>query len=233
MRKTLYTVWIKSFINLIFPKHCVVCGAPLVDGEEYLCLKCFLDLPKMNCVSYSNNRAAERFMGKVPVERALGYLHYKKQEMAAKIVAEIKYKNNRKLGEWMGALMASDIAPSGFFDGIDLLVPVPLHWTKKHKRGFNQSTAIARGIQSVTAIPIEEKNISRRKANATQTKKKWFDRWLNTVNLFKIVDAESFKGKHILIIDDVLTSGSTMEAVAKTTVNVEGVKISILALSMV
>jgi ComF family protein len=128
--------------------------------------------------------------------------------------------------------MAKDILSPGFFDGIDFIVPVPLHPKRLKQRGYNQSEIIAEGISSVTDIPLEAKNIFRVKATATQTKKGIYERWQNTLDVFDLHDRELFGGKHILIIDDVLTTGSTLEAAAHCILASEGAKVSILTLAI-
>jgi ComF family protein len=208
------TELLNNFVNLFYPKHCVVCGESLMQHEDFFCLECFLKLPKTNYHLNTDNQAIDRFSGKISLERAGAFLYYNKGGVGQKLVAEIKYKGNRNLGEWIGAYMATEWMASHFFDGIDYLVPVPLHRSKEKKRGFNQAEKIARGISRITGIQVEMENVFRKKANATQTRKGLFERWKNTQNIFEQKDTELFLGKHILIVDDVLTTGSTLEAVA-------------------
>jgi ComF family protein len=224
---------IVSFIKLIFPDLCVVCGGRLIDHNKFLCLSCLENLPKTGYHLRRENRAKCCFEGKIPIERASSYLYYSKGGITQSIVREIKYHKNLKLGKWIGEVIAKEIAPSGFFDGIDIMLPVPLHRSKERKRGYNQSTVIAQGIQSVTAIPIDTGSIIRTKANPTQTTKTFFERWQNTHGIFELVDAERLKNRHILLIDDVLTSGSTLEAVARAAIMAEGTKISVLTIATV
>jgi len=221
-----------NFVSLIYPELCVICGEPLIENEKFFCFACFLRLPRTNYHLIPENKAIERLAGKVSLEKASSYFYYNKGGIAQKLIAEIKYKGNRNLGEWMGAYIAKDIISSGFFQGIDYLVPVPLHQSKEKKRGFNQAEKIAGGIARVTKIPLEANNIFRGKANTSQTKKGIFERWKNTQNLFNQKDSELFKKKHILLIDDVLTTGSTLEAVAQSLLKSHEVKISILTLAI-
>lgn len=222
-----------SFLSLFYPEQCVVCKNILIEGEEFLCLHCLLDLPKTNHHLCSDNAASENLIGKVIFENASAYLFYSKGGMSQKIVSEIKYKGNRRFGRWIGAYLASDIRDSGFFDHIDLLVPIPLHRKKLRKRGFNQSEIISQGISEVTGIPVDKTNLYRSTANPTQTKKGSFERWLNTKDIFEVKENSAFEGKHILLIDDVFTTGSTIEA-AVGTINQEckNVGISILTLAL-
>jgi ComF family protein len=226
--KTFFT----NLVSLLYPELCVICGEPLVENENFFCYACFLKLPRTNYHLISENQAIERLAGKVSLVKASSYFYYSKGGIAQRLIAEIKYKGNRNLGEWIGRYIAKDMISSGFFKGIDYIIPVPLHRSKEKKRGFNQAEKIAEGIAQVTKIPLETNNVIRIKANTSQTRKGVFDRWRNTLNLFYIKNPELFNEKHILLIDDVLTTGSTLEAVAQSLLKSEGVKISILTVAI-
>jgi len=221
-----------NFVSLLYPKLCVICGNPLIENEEFFCFACFLKLPKTHYHLIPENQAIERLAGKVSLEKASSYFYYNKGGIAQKLIAEIKYKGNQNLGEWIGIYLAKDMISSGFFQGIDYLVPVPLHRSKERKRGFNQAGKIAEGIAQVTKIPLETNNVLREKSNTTQTRKGVFDRWKNTRNLFQLKDPKLFCAKHILLIDDVLTTGSTLEAVAQSLLKSQEIKVSILTLAI-
>ena len=221
-----------NFVSLLYPRLCVICGEPLIENEKFFCFACFLKLPKTYYHLISENPAIERLAGKVSLEKASSYFYYSKGGVAQQLIAEIKYRGNRDLGEWIGCYIAKDMIPSGFFQGIDYLAPVPLHRSKEKKRGFNQAEKIALGISQATKIPMETGNVYREKANTTQTKKGLFERWRNTQNLFNLKDTKLFKNRHILLIDDVLTTGSTLEALAQSLLKSEGIKISILTLAI-
>jgi ComF family protein len=227
----LTALW-NSFLSLFYPNLCVICREPLMEGETFFCLHCFLHLPKTGYRSHTSNSAIDRFLGKIPLERAYAYLYYNKGGKGQKIVAAIKYQGNIRLGQWIGEYLAKDLSASGFFDEIDYLVPVPLHPKKLKKRGFNQSEIIAQGISSITHIPVENQNLYRAKANITQTKKGVYERWKNTSGIFQLKDKQFFTKKHILLIDDVLTTGATLEACAIRLLDTPEIQISILTIAI-
>ena len=222
----------QNSISLFYPPLCVGCSEALLANEKFLCSECFADLPKTNYHLFKDNRAYEQLSIRFPVQRATAYLYYNKQGLGQKLIASVKYRGDIALGEWLGAFLAEDILPSGFFEGIDGLIPVPLHKKKQRKRGFNQSEALAKGITAGTGIPMDTTILYRAKANVSQTSKGVYERWKNTKDIFQVKDAEQFKNKHWLLIDDVLTTGSTLEACAQALLQCEGVRISVLALAI-
>ncbi|MDR0541647.1 MAG: double zinc ribbon domain-containing protein [Dysgonamonadaceae bacterium] len=227
--------WVNIFQNLIslfYPPLCAGCSDALVSGEQFFCSECFADLPKTNYHLCKNNRAYEQLSIRFPVQKAAAFLYYNKNGLGQKTVAAIKYQGNTALGEWMAVLLANDLSPSGFFEGIDYLIPVPLHKKKQWDRGFNQSEVLAKGISSVTGIPLNTNILYRAKANVSQTRKGVFERWKNTQDIFQVKSAEFFKNKHLLLLDDVLTTGSTLEACARSLLQCENIKISVLTLAI-
>lgn len=222
-----------AFLDLLFPRLCAVCGMNLSASEEYLCVDCLAHLPKTGFHLFPDNDVAKRFWGKIELERASAFFYYAKGSDFDKILYELKYRGVKELGRTMGRCMATELLSSGFFTGIDVIVPVPLHPDKKKLRGYNQSDWIAFGISSVTGIPVDTTVIRRTVANPTQTHKSALERWENVQGIFEVVDASALEDKHILLIDDVLTTGSTIMSCASSIRDVRGVKFSILALAVV
>lgn len=224
--------WFLSFIQLIFPRQCAVCGKLLQEGEEALCLKCNMDMPRTNYHCVKDNPVERMFWGRFPLERATSYFFYRKGSDFRHILYQLKYGGRKDYGEIMGRFMAAELMPTDFFRGMDVIVPVPLHPRKQQKRGYNQSECIARGISAVTGIGIDTSAVVRTKHTETQTRKFTYERWENVEGIFLLRQPGHFTGKHILIIDDVLTTGATITACADAFQSVEGVRISILTLAM-
>ncbi|GHT76997.1 amidophosphoribosyltransferase [Bacteroidia bacterium] len=203
-----------------------------MEEEAFLCLSCFQKLPKTNYHHCADNPAFDRFLGKVPVCKATAYLYYNKGGLGQKLVEKIKYRGNIYLGKWLGAYLAGDMLSSGFFDDVDYLIPVPLHPHKQRQRGFNQSEVIAQGIASVTGIPVKTNILYRRKANVSQTRKGVYERWKNTEGIFDVKNSDLLPNKHVLLIDDVLTTGATLEACMQPVLKEKKVQISVLTLAI-
>lgn len=221
-----------DLLALFFPRLCLLCGELLVDGEKCLCLSCIYKLPRTNYHLRPFNPAEQLFTGKVEIEKATAFLHYEKGGKVQQLIYAIKYKGEKEAGFQLGRQTALALYEKGFFEGIDLLLPVPLHPQRQKKRGYNQAEWIARGIASVCLLPIENKALARIRKTNTQTHKNVFDRWTNVQNIFSVKSKEPLIGKHVLIIDDVLTTGATIGACASCLCAIEGTRISILTLSI-
>lgn len=224
--------WLSSFLSLLFPRCCIVCGRPLARGEECICAMCNIDMPRTNYHLRKDNPVEKLFWGKIPLERATSFFFYHKGSDFRQILHQLKYGGQKEIGVIMGRYMAAEFSSSGFFEGIDVIVPVPLHKKKQRIRGYNQSEWIARGVSAVTGIVIDTESVVRRKNTETQTHKSIFERWENVDGIFELRHPESLVGKHVLIVDDVLTTSATVAACASSLKDVEGVRISILTLAV-
>jgi len=218
-----------NFLSLFFPDLCVVCGDRLIEGEQHICTECLLLLPKTNFHLQADNRLEQFFAGRIPFERAAAFAYFVKRGSLQHIIHELKYKRNAEIGNFMGALCGENLKGSDFINSIDLLVPIPLHPKRQKQRGYNQSLEICKGISEVTGIPVSSDILIRTINNPSQTKNSRFDRWKNVENIFSLTNQEAFCGKHILLVDDVITTGSTIESCAKEILKMEGSRISIYA----
>ena len=197
-------------LDLISPRLCVVCGERLAVTEETLCSKCYLHLPRTD-------------FGRDLYENVMAKLF-------ANILYELKYKNHPEIGEVMGRMMAKELMRNGLFDDIDALVPVPLAKKRERERGYNQSMMLAKGVSEVTGLPIANRVVRRTRFAGSQTRRGRWERNENVEDVFELQDADSISGKHLLLIDDVVTTGATIIACAKEMQKASNVRISVLAL---
>ena len=210
---------------------CVVCDHRLTVSEEIICSKCNFHLPRTGFHKNPyENVMAKLFWGQIPIERATGFFYYEPHAETANIIYELKYKDHPEVGEVMGRMMAKEILGSGFFDGIDGIVPVPLAKGRQHQRGYNQSMEIAKGVSEITGLPILSKVVKRIYFKSSQTNLGRWDRQENVEKVFELIDGPTIHGKHLLVIDDVVTTGATVIACSKELVKAGDVKVSVLSL---
>lgn len=221
-----------SFIDLFFPNLCVACNENLLRGELHICTKCISDMPKTNFHLISENEVEKRFWGKVRIENATSFFYFDKGSRFQHLLHELKYKGNKEIGDYLGRLAAADLLQTDRFSSVDVIVPVPLHPKKEYKRGYNQSEWIGKGMSAIFNKPLSVGNLIRVSENTTQTQKSVFERFENTKGIFQIRNKAEFNHKHILLIDDVLTTGSTLEACVHPLLECEDVRISIFTLAV-
>jgi ComF family protein len=221
--------WISDLIDLIFPRHCCVCGETLSRQERDICLNCLYHLPKIE--PHHKLEIEQTFWGKIEIERAASYMYYRKGSPYNALMHKLKYKDAPEVGTRLAEMAAKELLDSGFFDGITLIVPLPLSKKKLRKRGYNQCDYIARGISEKTGIPVATDLIKRTKANETQTHKTRDERWLNVEGIFSATEPQAMEGQHILLVDDVATTGATLHACIATLLTTPNVRISVFALA--
>lgn len=224
--------YLHSLLYLFFPPHCVVCDAVLEEGEEIICLACNIDMPRTNFHLESDNPVERMFWGKLPLVRASSYFYYNRGSGFRRLLHQLKYYGRKDIGEIMGRFVAEELKRTGFFKDIDLILPVPLHPLKQKDRGYNQSVCIAQGISAVTGIPMDTTSVVRCKNSTSQTDKSVYERWKNVSGIFKMNSSKNLVRKHVLIVDDVLTTGATITACADTFCVLEGVRVSVLTLAL-
>ncbi len=217
--------------ELFFPSLCIACGDRLVSQEKFLCINCWHDLPVTNFHLKNENMVAQLFWGRVEIENATAFFSYKKGSKYRQLIHFIKYKGLKELGFEAGRKFGFALLDSDRFKEVDLIVPVPLHPQKQKMRGFNQSEWIAKGIGWSLQRPVSSGNLFRQVHTSTQTQKNRFERWQNVEGIFGVKNQNEFDGKHILLIDDVVTTGSTLEACAYQLLKLENIKVSIATLA--
>ena len=218
-------------LDLISPRLCVVCGQRLTVSEDVICTKCNLHLPRTDFHQDPyENEMAKLFWHQIPIERATALFYYESHAETANILYELKYKDHPEVGEVMGRLMAKELQASGFFDGIDGIVPIPLAKKRQRQRGYNQSLEIARGISEIIGLPIYNKVVRRKAFEGSQTNKGRWERNENVEGVFELKDASAIQGKHLLMVDDVVTTGATVIACVQELCKADNVRVSVLAL---
>ncbi len=203
---------INEFISLFFPDCCVHCNESLVDGEKHLCTSCRIQLPFATNNEREREVILERFVFENRPSNAYSLLKFHKKGITQSLLHELKYKGQQSIGHMMGEWLATRLIESDIWPGIDYIVPVPLHKSKLRQRGFNQSICFGQGIANVSNSELKPNLIRRIKPSETQTKKSRMERWQNVEKIFELTDPDSVNGRSILLIDDVLTTGATMES---------------------
>lgn len=217
--------------ELIFPRLCVTCGDKLIEQEKWICLHCLHHIPRTNYHLQPENKVAQLFYGRVRIEFATSFFLFTKGSKYQTLIHDLKYKGMKELGAEMGKHFAIDLMQSDDFSSIDLICPVPLHPKREKKRGYNQSWWIALGMASQMHKPVSMGNLIRVTATETQTRKSRFERWQNVEGIFALTHPEAYAGKHILLVDDVVTTGATIEACAQTILSKTDARVSIATLA--
>ncbi len=202
----------RDVLDLIFPNPCVVCGENLSSDDDVICLACLYRIPRTNYHLTPDNPLEKRFWGKADVERATAFFFFQKGSAYQHLLHLLKYNSRQDIGRALGRFAAAELLDEPSFRTFDYIVPVPLHANRLRQRGYNQSECIAEGLSEILHVPMETTTLFRAIENPTQTKKSVYERWENTVGIFDLHNRATFEGKHILLVDDVLTTGSTLIA---------------------
>jgi ComF family protein len=201
-----------ALLHFLFPHICSGCGSDIIDKESTLCMRCIAEMPETNFHFHQGNPVEKIFWGRLPIVHATAQYYFTKESLIQHLIHQLKYKGNKELGKQLGRLMGYDLKKCGRFQNIDILVPLPLFPSKEKKRGYNQSMILCQGIAEVTSIEIAKNVIIRTQHTETQTKKGRMERWKNMEGKFELVGSETIRGKNILLVDDVITTGATLEA---------------------
>lgn len=201
-----------SFRHLFFPHICAGCGSDNLSEKQLICLRCSYHLPVTQFEQHAANPVEKIFWGRLPVQAGFSHYYFTKDSVLQNLLHELKYQGNQDVGHFMGREMGHSIMNSNRLQQIDAVIPLPLHPKRERERGYNQATVIGEGISEITGLPVWANKIIRTAATETQTHKTRIERWQNMEGRFRLKDPESLRNKTILLVDDVITTGSTLEA---------------------
>ena len=220
-----------DLISLFYPRLCAGCNTSLVNGEDILCLHCLADLPRTNYHLFPENPVFQIFIGRVNITLASSFCRFDKGGRLQHLLHQLKYKGNCEVGIKMGILFGYDLIQNSSYQDIDAIIPVPLHPKKEKKRGYNQSAEICKGLSESMNRPVISGNLVREFHTSSQTRKGRFERWENVSGIFNVKNEASLTGKHLLLVDDVVTTGATLEACCEPLLKIPGVRVSIATLA--
>ena len=213
--------WLAAFLHLLFPRLCVVCGEPLVRGEEVMCVRCLASMPYWRL----GHERLERQLGEImPVEGIYALYVYDRHSPYSQLVRVVKYKSRRDVGVALGRMLAARCLRDA---GVDAVVPVPLHRKKEARRGYNQARVIAEGVREVLGVDIVDGALRRVVNNPSQTRLDARGRRRNVENAFRLEDESRLRGRHVLLLDDVITSGATIRSCFRELARVPGIRVSV------
>jgi ComF family protein len=221
----------KSIFNLFYPDICLCCKEQLTLNETIICLDCRFDLPLTHFSAENNNLVERSFYGRIPLKNGTALFYYSKKGKVQELIHQLKYKSHQEIGTLAGHWLGSEIAQSKRFKSVDCIIPVPLHKKKLKKRGYNQVTSFGQSLSEQLGIPYLENELIRISSTKTQTKKFRLDRWKNVQEIFYVQNPKKFNNKHILLIDDVITTGATIEACYNSFSKINNFKFSIACIA--
>jgi len=222
---------INDFLSLIYPRHCQACGILLFPHEHSICRLCRMNLPKSGFHLHPDNPLITMLGGRVPLHSSLCLYLFEKSGKVQRLVHNIKYHKHKELAVLLGELLAQEIKPAMPQTEFDLIVPIPLHPKKLAERGFNQSEEFAKGLSRSLAVPIDTGLLRRAKASPTQTRKKKYQRWENVEGIFELQVEHNLANKHILIVDDVVTTGATIDSAWQCFKDIESIRVSVACMA--
>src|SRR6266498_3377724 len=230
MIKSLYS-HLNHFTHLFFPHVCEGCGTDILENGSLLCAECLLKLPQTNFIAEPDNPVEKIFYGRIKVEAAGSAFYFTKHSLLQHLIVQLKYRGNKDMGFYFGKLLGYQLVQSNRFNNIDAIIPLPLNRRKERKRGYNQAAIIAEGITSVWPKLVLKNNVQRMIFTETQTHKDRITRWQTMEGVFENIDKESLTNKHLLLIDDIVTTGATLEACGAKLLEIPGTKLSIVTVA--
>ncbi|HTE26220.1 ComF family protein [Flavitalea sp.] len=222
---------IDSLTHLFFPHICAGCGSDVINKNQLLCLACTDRLPLTNYYAHADNPVEKTFWGRIPLNHATSYLYFNKDSIVQQLMHQFKYKGNQEIGLYFGKKMGSAISSAPRFQTPDFLVPLPLHPQRQKKRGYNQAEVLCRGMAESMGIPVLEQAVSRTMQTETQTHKNRESRWQNMEGKFVLKHPSLIENKHVILVDDVITTGATLEACGLELLKARGLLLSIATLA--
>lgn len=223
--------YLADFLSLLFPQLCPACGIELVANEKIICTDCHYNLPLTNFHLQADNIVAQQFWGKVNLEGAYALYYFTKGGKVQNLMHHFKYNGMQQIGNLLGSVAGNQLIKNEKFAGVDYIIPVPLHKSRLKERGYNQSACFARGLAEKLNGVVEENNLVRTRATETQTHRSRFARFENMQEVFVVVNPDKLKNQHVLLVDDIVTTGSTLEACAIPLLKIPGLKLSIATIA--
>jgi ComF family protein len=219
--------FIDDFISLLYPRVCAACGNSLFKHEEIICTYCLYHLPKTNYHTMEDSPLDKVFWGRAQITHTAALFNFQKKSKVQHLIHQLKYKGRTDVGIYLGKMLGADLVKTEAFKDVDKVIPVPLHPGKQRKRGYNQSEQIAIGLAKAMNISMDSTSFTRTVNTETQTRKSRFARWENVKEIFKVTAPSELSNRHILLVDDVITTGATLESAAHILLSIEGVKLSV------
>lgn len=228
----MFSIKKSALFHLLYPHHCAGCGSDILSTDQFLCINCIQDLPHTHFAWHAGNPVEKVFWGRLPISNAMSTFYFSKSSIVQNLIHELKYKGNKSIGKYMGNLIGQSLEQSNRFRNIDALIPLPLFEKKEKQRGYNQAKILCEGIKEVLNASIIEKNVIRKIPTETQTRKGRIQRWENVADTFLILNPEELNGRHVLLVDDVITTGATLEACGAAILKSGNTQLSIATLAM-
>lgn len=222
----------RSFFHLFFPHCCAGCGSDVISNEQLLCLSCINRLPLTNFHLYAENPVQHIFRGRLPLVNATSYLYFTKDSLLQHLMHQFKYNNRKDIGAWFGKRMGEALTVSTGFTMPDALLPIPLFAARERKRGYNQAHILCTGMAEVMGLPVLKDIVVRSVFTETQTRKNRIERWQNMEGKFFLKDAAAIQGRHLLLVDDVITTGATLEACGQALLTANNVRLSVATMGI-
>ena len=228
--KSWFSILCESLLHLAFPHICEGCGTDIIPPDHYLCIQCLSKLPDTHYESHASNPVEKIFWGRLPITAATSKYYFTKDSILQHLLHQFKYRGHQRLGLYLGRRMGSMLINNPRFEDVEALVPLPLFPEKERRRGYNQAMVLCTGINEVWKRPIINDAVVRIRATESQTKKNRIERWQNMEDRFQLKDPLALSHKHVLLIDDVVTTGATLEACGRAILQAENTRLSIATL---